>query len=409
MSCVTKMKEQNSLKGQEVKRAVESFQKDLLTLLDKIVALNSYSYNAQGVAQVAHELNKSLPSPLTLENTESQHDAPVWICRHGPPNEIPILLVGHLDTVFPPGSFDCGVVGHGPHLRGPGVADMKGGVAVILGALWVLDRLGFLPQIPLTVAFNGDEEIGSPGSAQKLIELARNSRIGLVFECGGSPGSVVTSRRGLDRYRLEIHGEGGHSGTHQGKKASAIVELAQHILKLESLNDPKGGISLNVGRCEGGSAVNIIPAEAQAELEVRFFAQQQGKEIEKRIRSMVRSTPESKLRITLIKKHGRPAMASTEAISSLYQATARTAKKIDLELAEEARGGASDANFLAATNLPTLDGLGPVGEMDHSENERILKYSLFQRVELLVHLLWDLRNWTPPRRRNGEEGKRKGS
>jgi len=389
------MKEQTSLKGQKVKKAVESFQDDLLTLLDKIVAINSYSYNIQGVAQVARELSRSLPSPLNLESSKSSHDEVVWICRHGPPNELPVLLVGHLDTVFPPGSFDSGVVAHGPHLLGPGVADMKGGVVVIWGALWVLDRLGFLPRISLILALNGDEEIGSPSSAQKLEELARTCRLGLVFECGGPEGSVVTSRRGLDRYRLEIHGEAGHSGTHQGAKESAVVELAQQILKLEALNDPKSGISLNVGRVKGGTAVNIIPAEAEAELEVRFFEEQKGDEIEKRIRTMVGSTPQSKLKNILTKRHGRPAMACTPAISHLYQAAARIAKKIDLELPEEARGGASDANFLAATNLPTLDGLGPVGEMDHSKNERILKNSLFQRVELLVHLLWDLRNWTP--------------
>jgi glutamate carboxypeptidase len=388
------MKENTSLKAQTVKKAVESLQVDLLTLLDKIVAINSYSHNTKGVAQVARELSKSLPSPLILESTKSSHEELVWFCRHGPANELPILLVGHLDTVFPPGSFDSGVVAHGPHLLGPGVADMKGGVVVILGALWVLDRLGFLPRISLILALNGDEEIGSPNSGQKLGELARASRLGLVFECGGPEGSVVTSRRGLDRYRLEIHGEAGHSGTHQGAKESAVVELAQQILKLEALNDSKAGISLNVGRVKGGTAVNIIPAEAEAELEVRFFEEQKGDEIEKIIRTMVRSTPQSKLKIILTKRHGRPAMACTPPISSLYQAATRTAKKIDLELPEEARGGASDANFLAATNLPTLDGLGPVGEMDHSKNERIIKDSLFQRVELLVHLLWDLRNWT---------------
>jgi glutamate carboxypeptidase len=245
----------------------------------------------------------------------------------------------------------------------------------------------------LILALNGDEEIGSPSSAQKLGELARASRLGLVFECGGPEGSVVTSRRGLHRYRLEIHGEAGHSGTHQGAKESAVVELAQQILKLEALNDPQAGISLNVGRVKGGTAVNIIPAEAEAELEVRFFEEQKGDEIDKKIRTVARATPQSKLRITLTKRHGRPPMVCNQAISHLYQAAARTAKKIDLELPEEARGGASDANFLAATNLPTLDGLGPVGEMDHSKNERILKNSLFQRVELLVHLLWDLKDW----------------
>ena len=387
------MKEQTSLKVQKVRETVESFQGALLTLLDKIVAINSYSHNTPGVVQVAQEVSKSLPSPLTLESTKSSHGEVVWICRHGPPDELPILLVGHVDTVFPPGSFDSGVVAHGPYLLGPGVADMKGGIVVVLGALWVLDRLGLLPQIPVILAINGDEEIGSPDSEQELVELARISRLGLVFECGGAKDSVVTSRRGLNRYHLEIHGEAGHSGTHQGEKESAVVELAQQILKLEALNNIKAGISLNVGLVKGGGAVNIIPAEAEAELEVRFLGEQQGKDIEKQMRIITRSIPESKVRTVLTKRRGRPAMVRTPAISQLYEAAVKTAKKIDLELPEEARGGASDANFLSVTKLPTLDGLGPVGEMDHSKNERILKDSLFQRVELLVHLLWDLKDW----------------
>ena len=225
------------------------------------------------------------------------------------------------------------------------------------------------------------------------MELARSSRLGLVFECGGPQGSVVTSRRGLNRYLLEIHGEAAHSGTHQGAKESAVVELAQQILKLEALNDPPAGVSINVGRIKGGTAVNIIPAEAEAELEVRFFEEQKGDEVEKEIRTIVRTTPHSKLRTLLTKRHGRPPMVCTPAISHLYEAATRTAKRIGLELPEEARRGASDANLLATTNLPTLDGLGPVGEMDHSKKERILKKSLFQRVELLAHLLWDLKDW----------------
>jgi glutamate carboxypeptidase len=205
---------------------------------------------------------------------------------------------------------------------------------------------------------------------------------------------------------LEIHGEAGHSGTHQGGKESAVLELAHQIMQLEGLNDPQAGISLNVGLIKGGTAVNIIPAEAEAELEVRFFEEQRGNEIEEKIRAMVKSKPQSKLKLSFTKRHGRPAMVGTAASSHLYQAAAQIAKKIDLELPEEARRGASDANLLAATNLPTLDGLGPVGEMDHSKNERILQTSLFHRVELLVHLLWDLRNWTPSLRRNGEGGMR---
>jgi glutamate carboxypeptidase len=385
------------LDPQEIEKIIDSLQGDLLTLLDKLVAINSYSHNTQGVAEVAEVVRKALPPRLVLDRVVSSGVGVVWTCRHGPPEEPPILLAGHLDTVFPPGTFDSGMVSRDAYLLGPGVADMKGGLVVILGALWALDRLDLLAKIPFLLVFNGDEEIGSPHSGHKLLELARSCRLGLFFECGGPEGSVVTSRRGLHSYSLEIRGEAGHSGTHQGEKESAVVALAHQILELEALNDSKSGISVNVGRVKGGTAANTIPGDAKAELEVRFFEQQQGDEIEERIRTLTSSTPQSKLRIRLTKGHGRPPMACTQASAQLYQEVARTAAKLEFSLPEEARGGASDANLLVEAGLPTVDGLGPVGERDHSKEERILKDSLFHRTQLLVHLLWDLRLWAQDR------------
>jgi glutamate carboxypeptidase len=296
--------------------------------------------------------------------------------------------------VYPPDTFDSGVVLQGSYLLGPGVADMKGGIVVMVGTLWALDRLNVLPGIPLLLAFNGDEEIGSPRSGKMLMELARSSRLGLVFECGGPEGSVVTARRGLHRYRLEIGGEAGHAGNHSGDKKSALVELAHRILELEALNDPEAGLSVNVGRVSGGSAANVIPGKAEAEFEVRFSEQRQSDEIEERMRALTNSPYHSSLMVHATRSHSRPVMARTSATPRLYQEAARIAGKIQISLSEESRGGASDANLLAASGLPTIDGLGPIGEMDHSENERILKDSLFQRVELLVHLLWNLKAWS---------------
>jgi glutamate carboxypeptidase len=271
---------------------------------------------------------------------------------------------------------------------------MKGGLAVIVGALWALDRLKVLPKIPLLLAFNGDEEIGSSGSGQKLEELARSCRLGFVFECGGPDGSVVTSRRGLQRYLLKIRGKAGHAGNIQVAKQSAVVELAHQILKLEALNDREADLSVNVGRVKGGTATNVIPAEAEADLEVRFLNQGQGDEVGERIQKLANSSQEFGLETNFVRGHARPPMEHTPGTAQLFQKVAQVAARNQIILSEEARWGASDANLLAAVGLATIDGLGPVGEMDHSENERILEDSLFQRVDLLVHLLWDLRDWT---------------
>ncbi len=291
------MKELSSLDTQAVKRAVASLEGELLLLLEEIVAINSYSYNTKGVVQVAQVLRQALPSPFNLDSYSNSDESTLWIYRHGQIGEIPVLLVGHLDTVFPPGTFDSGMVFRDSHLLGPGVADMKGGLAVIVGALWALDRLNALPGIPLVLAFNGDEEIGSPRSGEMLMELAGSSRLGLVFECGGPGGSVVTSRRGLQRYHLEIRGEAGHAGNQPGDKKSALVELAHQILTLEALNDPRAGLSVNVGRVLGGNATNVIPEKAEAEFEVRFSEQRQGDEVEERIQTLANSPHNSSLMV----------------------------------------------------------------------------------------------------------------
>jgi glutamate carboxypeptidase len=387
------MKKQPSLDREEVKAIVGSLEKNLLVLLDELVAINSHSHNTEGVAQMAEVVGGALPAPLELQHVTTPGKESLWTCRYGPSEKDPILLVGHLDTVFPPGTFDRGTASEGSYLSGPGVADMKGGLAVILGALWGLDRLQVLPKIPLLLAFNGDEEIGSPGSGQKLEELARLCRLGFVFECGGPDGSVVTSRRGLRRYSLKIKGKAGHAGNLQTAKQSAVVELAHQILKLEGLNDLEAGLSVNVGRVKGGTATNIIPAEAEAELEVRFLNQGQGEELKERIQKLANSSQEFGLETNVVRGRARPPMEQTPGTVQLFQKVVQVAARNQIILSEETRWGASDANLLAAVGLPTIDGLGPVGEMDHSEDERIVKDSLFQRVELLVHLLWDLRNW----------------
>jgi len=393
MYCSTKMKNQPNLDAQAVKGVVSSLTEDLLVFLDELVSINSYSHNAEGVNQVAEKVGGALPSPLALKGVTSSNKEKLWTCRCGPAGEDPILLVGHLDTVFPPGTFDSGMISQDPYLSGPGVADMKGGLAVIVGALWGLDHLKILPTIPLLLAFNGDEEIGSPNSGRKLEELARSCRFGFVFECGGPDGSVVTSRRGLRRYSLLIKGKAGHAGNLKATKQSAVVELAQQILKLEALNDLQAGLSVNVGRVKGGTATNIVPAEAKAELEVRFLNQEHGDEVEDRIQKLANSSREFGIATKLIKGRARPPMEHIPGTAQLFQQVVQVAARNQINLSEESRWGASDANLLTAVGLPTIDGLGPVGEMDHSEDERIVKASLFQRVELLVNLLWDLRNW----------------
>ena len=375
-------------------RLLDEQRQDLLGLLDRLVSVNSFSANREGVSRAVELALQALPPSLTPVNGYSPENSRLWLRQNCAPDARPIMLVGHLDTVFPPGDFDSGIETRGAHLHGPGAADMKGGVVVILGALRILEQLGLLSEIPILTAFNGDEEIGSPDSGPILYELAGDCRLGLVFECGGQGQEVVTSRRGVRRYRMIIRGQSGHSGFTQGEKKSALVELSHQILRLEAFNKPRSGVSVNVGRAWGGTAANVVPGLAEAELELRFWDEKAGNLAAERIMASMASPVVLDLQLSLERTHSRPAMPRTPEVARLFKDAEKIARLDGVKLKEEARPGASDANILTAAGLPALDGLGPVGEMDHSNRERILAESLFERILLVVRLLWGLRGWS---------------
>jgi glutamate carboxypeptidase len=272
---------------------------------------------------------------------------------------------------------------------------MKGGVAVILGALWVLERLGRLPEIPIAVAFTGDEEIGSVHSREKLKNLAKQARLGLVFESSGPNGEVVLARRGVRVYRLTVEGEEGHSGFDIKQKQSALIELSHHIRRLESLNDPKSGLSINVGMASGGTAVNVIPGHAEAILEIRFWDEEVGDSAAERILASLAAPKVVGMNLRLERTHARPVMAPTKNTELLFEAVREAGADLGCAVGQEVRTAASDANVMSSAGLACLDGFGPRGEMGHSPRERILAGTIRERLELTVHLLWRLRDWEP--------------
>ena len=384
------------LRKDKVQGTIRNLNSEISALLDDLVLVNSYSKNHGGVERMGRMIAAVLPSGFRQIPNPEHEPSPVWAFEHPAGDVPPAMLLGHLDTVFPPGTFEGPIREEGPYLCGPGVADMKGGLTVMVGALWVLERLGLLSEIPLLLAFNGDEETGSVHSGSILSVLARNCRFGLVFECGGEDGAVVTSRRGLRRYHLSVKGETGHSGFVTGEKQSALLELSHQIIRLEGFNKPKHGVSVNVGLARGGTAVNVIPGEAEADLEMRFWDEEMGNASADRLMASLAAPLVTGIVHELTRTHVRPAMPKTEGISELFKKSLEIGEKYGQPtLVEESRMGASDANNLAALGLPVLDGLGPIGQWDHSPRERILKNSLFQRVELLVYLLWEMRAWRP--------------
>ncbi|HEX3353942.1 MAG TPA: M20 family metallopeptidase [Terriglobales bacterium] len=300
----------------------------------------------------------------------------------------PVLLLGHIDTVYSLGTLatmPCRVAGN--RMWGPGALDMKSGIALMLHAIdglrtWHNDSL---PR-PVTVLLVSDEEVGSESSRPITESLARKSAAVLVLEPSfGAKGALKTARKGVGEYTIRVMGKAAHSGLDFDKGESAIVEMARQITAISKLVDVKGGLTLNVGRVSGGTRTNVIPAQATASLDVRVRRAKDAAAIDRRLRSLKPFNRKCKLEIT--GAVNRLPMERTAAVAKLYQQAAEIAKQLGWKLEEAAVGGGSDANFTASLGIPTLDGLGGVGEGAHATNESITISELPRRAALLAGLI----------------------
>jgi glutamate carboxypeptidase len=300
----------------------------------------------------------------------------------------PILLLGHLDTVYPLGTLaniPCRVSGQ--KLFGPGSFDMKSGIAIILHAIEAL-RIWHEDQLPrpVTVLLVSDEEVGSDSSRHITENLAKKSEAVLVLEPSYGPkGAVKTARKGVGEYILKVTGKAAHSGLDFEKGESAIVELARQIIEISKLVDLKRGITLNAGTVQGGTRSNVIPAEASTVLDVRVARLKDAAVIDRRLRSLKPFNRKCKLQIT--GGVNRPPMERTLKGAALYTKAREVAKQLGWKLDEAAVGGGSDGNFTAALGIPTLDGLGGVGDGAHATHESISIAELPRRTALLAGLI----------------------
>jgi len=270
---------------------------------------------------------------------------------------------------------------------GPGTLDMKSGIAMMLHAIealraWHEDTM---PR-PVTVLLVSDEEVGSDSSRHITESLAKRSEAVLVLEPSyGLHGAVKTARKGVAEYSFKVTGKAAHSGLDFEKGESAVIELARQIPLISKLTELKRGLTVNVGLIQGGSRVNVIPAEATATIDVRIAAMKDAAGIEKKLRGLRPFNRKCKIEI----KGGlnRPPMERNDGVVGLYKQAVEIAKQLGWKLDEAAVGGGSDGNFTAGLKIPTLDGLGGVGEGAHAVNESILIAELPRRAALLARLL----------------------
>ena len=305
----------------------------------------------------------------------------------GETQQKPVLLLGHYDTVYPMGtltSMPCRV-GNG-RLWGPGVLDMKSGIALMIHAIRALQSWhGQLPR-PVTVLLVSDEEVGSNSSRHLTETLAQQSSAVLVLEPSYGPkGAVKTARKGVGEYSLKVTGVAAHSGLDFEKGQSAILELARQIQAISKMVDLKRGLTLNVGTVGGGTRINVVAAEATASLDVRVARMKDAAGIDKQLRSLKPFNRKCKLEIT--GGVNRPAMERTAGVAALYQKAVQIARDLGWKLSEAAVGGGSDGNFTAGLGIPTLDGLGGVGDGAHAVHEFINSAELPRRAALLAGLI----------------------
>jgi glutamate carboxypeptidase len=298
----------------------------------------------------------------------------------------PVLLLGHHDTVYPLGTLagmPCKI--ERGKLRGPGVLDMKSGIALILHAIEALQSWhGTLPR-PVTVFLVSDEEVGSHSSRKITEALAKQSAGVLVLEPAAGRGAVKTARKGVGEYTLRVKGIASHAGLDPGKGHSAIVELARQIAVLAKFNNLRNGVSVNPGVISGGTRTNVVAAEASVGIDVRIKRAKKAAAIDGRLRSLKPFDKHCKLEIT--GKIDRLPMERTAGVAALYKQARAIASQIGWKLDEAAVGGGSDGNFTAGLGIPTLDGMGGVGDGAHATHEYIVISELPQRAMLLAGMM----------------------
>jgi glutamate carboxypeptidase len=361
----------------------------LLELIQQLVRADSPSDDKSAVdacVALAEAHAKGVGGRVKLHRQRAFGD--VLEARFGPKTKAgsakPILLLGHLDTVWPLGTLKSmpSRLSEG-RLWGPGTLDMKAGVAMAFTAIEMLSETGFSER-EIVLLLNSDEEVGSPIS--RLITERLAAECSAVFVLEPAQGlAYKTARKGTGNWRIDIKGIAAHAGVDFEKGSSAIREVARAIETVSGWTDLKRGLTVSVGLTGGGSKTNVIPAEAWAEVDVRIARKADGPRIE---RKFARLKPTDKrCGLTATGGINRPPMERTRGTVRLFSQARELAAELGFPLDEAATGGASDGNFTSALGVPTLDGMGAVGEGAHAIHESIVIEHLAPRTALLAGLL----------------------
>lgn len=298
------------------------------------------------------------------------------------------LLLTHLDTVYPEGiAAERPLRARGNQLIGPGVSDMKAGLLAAMFAVRALQVNDFDDFAELAIFFGCDEEMGSPTGKKFYMPFVQKADAVLVLEGARANGNIVSARKGTGEYILRVQGHAAHAGVEPEKGANAILELAHQIIALHDLNGIALGVTVNAGIIGGGTRTNVVPDEARVEFDVRAVDTEGARIAHDAVMEIVARTHVARAQVSIKGQFNFPPMAKTPAIAFMADLAKATARELGFEIQDQSTGGASDANNAAAANVPVLDGLGPIGGLDHSPDEYVTRDSIVPRTALLAGLI----------------------
>jgi glutamate carboxypeptidase len=368
-------------------------QGDIVALLRQLVECESPSNDAAAVARFTDllvESTRDIASATQVSTPKFGPHVRLEFSLPGKKSGAQILMLGHSDTVWPLGTLArMPFKEEGGRLWGPGVLDMKAGLVFAIFAARMLRDLDVPLDRRLVLLCVSDEEVGSETSRTVTEAEARKSEAVLVLEPGtGLSGKLKTSRKGVGDYTVEVAGQASHAGVDFASGASAILELCRQVQVIAKFTNLESGITVNPGVIRGGTRTNVVAAEAEAEIDIRVKTMSDADALDRLFRELRPFDSRCELRV----RGGlnRPPMERTDQVEQLFRKAEAVAKNLRLEIEESATGGGSDGNFTAALGIPTLDGLGAVGEGAHAPNESILVDRMADRVALLAGLIREL-------------------
>ena len=383
------------MKAQQVVQRAELLMEQYLDDLKTTVNIDSGTYTKAGIDQVAAYLEERFQSfgfSTRIEQQEKYGNHLVATHTGSAPNGPRILLIGHIDTVFPEGEagrrpFAISAKNGGHIATGPGVLDMKSGVLIGMYGLHILIDAREANYQSVTFVCNSDEEIGSPNSKPLIEELAKQSDAAIVLEPGCALATVVSSRRTSGQYRVEVRGVSAHAGVEPQKGRNAILELSYQVQKMQALNGTVPGTTLSVGVIHGGERTNVVPDYAYFDMDVRASDQAGIQAIEAAMRRVVTQNVLQGTKITLSGYMLVQPFERNERNAWLIQLVKEAGSELGLNIEDVGSGGASDANNAAAVGVPTIDGLGAGGGLAHNPGEYIELDYLPTRIALLAGLV----------------------